>query len=81
MDKWAVGPSKSLGGAVLLENSRFVGGFDFADKANEIARKMNAFDELIDAMENVCDFLNGEGDVAQIAYRNLRAAITKAEGD
>ena len=81
MAKWEL--VKFREDSYALRNDKFDGIVIHAtdDDAQEIARKMNAFDELIDAMENVCDFLNGEGDVAQIAYRNLRAAITKAEGD
>jgi hypothetical protein len=61
-----------IGGEVLAE-------IYTSKDAIEIARKLNAFDELIEDVSDVAEFLNGEGDVAQIAFRKLREAIRKAE--
>jgi len=78
MSKWTVDVWDRSNGATLLNDGGICAAFPSADAAKEIARKLNAFDEMLEALKELVQRFGWE-------YPNFtkqaEAAITKAEGE
>jgi hypothetical protein len=68
MAKWTTELWNNDDGITLLRDGKVAAGVESADVASEIARKLNAFDEMLAALKSVLPFVEDEQECRERSF-------------